>query len=267
MTDETPEPRIEAPSALSRFLGSPRAGAAALVVSVAALGLASLPWLGVGGTSDSAIRAYLLNHPEMLQEMSRALQTKEATTLAETITQRAAVSPSLLAADTRDAAFGPVDAKVTVVEFFDFRCPGCKATAPDMLRLMQAHPDVRFVFKDWPILDRGDPAGPSHHAARAAQAAHDQGKYLPVFRALMAEVDLTPETIDAILVDNGVSLETAHAAMVSADMTRHLVDTDTAALSLGLQATPTFLVNGRALSSIQPDAIEAAIRDAKARAR
>ena len=265
MTDETPEPRPEAPSALSRFLASPRAGVAALAVSVVALGLAALPYVSGAGTSDAAIRSYLLNHPEMLQEMSNALQAKQNTALADAITRRAALSPSLLAADTRDAAFGPVDAKVTVVEFFDFRCPGCKATAPDVLRIMQTHPDVRFVFKDWPILDRGDPSGPSHYAARAAQAAHDQGKYLPVFRALMAEGDLTQESIDAILVANGVSLEAAHAAIASTDMTRHLVDTDTAAMALGLQATPTFIINGRAMTSIQPEAIDRAIREAKAR--
>lgn len=261
MTD-TPDPRPE-PSAVTRFLRGPGAGATALAVSVAALALAIVPYFD--GASDTRIRNYLLTHPEMLQQMDRALQDREASTLAEAITRRAALSPSLLAADTRDAAFGPVDAKVTVVEFFDFRCPGCKATAPDILRIMQAHPDVRFVFKDWPILDRGDPSGMSHYAARAAQAAHDQGKYLPVFRALMAEGDLTQESIDAILADNGVTMDAARAAMGSTDMTRHLVDTDAAAMALGLQATPTFIINGRASTSIQPAALEAAIRDAKGR--
>lgn len=263
MTEETPDIRPTEPAALSRFLQGPRAGVTALAVSVAALGLAVFPYFG-GGTSDAAIRSYLLNHPEMLQEMSNALQAKQNSALSDAITRQAAANPTLLAADSRDAAFGPVDAKVTVVEFFDFRCPGCKATAPDMLRIMQANPDVRFVFKDWPILDRGDPSGPSHYSARAAQAAHDQGKYLSVFRALMAEGDLNPASIDAILVANGVNMDTARAAIASPEMTRHLVDTDTAALALGLQATPTFFVNGRAQSSIQPDAIEAAIREAKA---
>ena len=265
MTDETPAAApSKGPSALSRFFSGPRAGATALAVSVAALGLAVVPYFS-GGVSDASIRSYLLNHPELLQEMSLALQNRESNAQADAISRRAAASPSLLAADTRDAAFGPVDAKVTVVEFFDYRCPGCKATAPDILRLMQAHPDVRFVFKDWPILDRGDPSGPSHYAARASQAAHDQGKYLPVFRALMAEGDLTQESIDAILVANGVNLQAAHAAIASPEMTRHLVDTDAAAMALGLQATPTFIVNGRATSDIRPEALEAAIRDAKAR--
>jgi protein-disulfide isomerase len=266
MTD-TPEPQSETPSETTSprgFLNGANAGKAGLVVSVVALALAAFPYFG-GGATDAHIRGYLLDHPEMLQEMSSALQTKSDNTLAASITDRARANPALLAVDARDPAFGPVDAKVTVIEFFDFRCPGCKQTAPEVLRMMQAHPDVRFVFKDWPILDRGDPSGPSHYAARAAQAAHDQGKYLPVFRALMSEGGLTAEAVDAIMVANGVTLEAAHAAIASPEMTRHLTDTHTAASALGLQGTPTFIINGRAVASIQPAALEAAIRAAKAR--
>ena len=150
------------------------------------------------------MRAYLLKNPEILQEVSAALQAKEDGARTDAINRRAAASPSLLAVSAQDPAFGPVDAKVTVIEFFDFRCPGCKATAPDVLRLMQAHPDVRFVFKDWPILDRGAD-DVSHYAARAAQAAHRQGKYLAVFRGLMAEPALSKAAVDRILAANGVA--------------------------------------------------------------
>ncbi|RZJ97195.1 MAG: disulfide bond formation protein DsbA [Brevundimonas sp.] len=260
MTD-TPEPQAETP-ARRPFLSGANAGKAALAVSVVALALAVFPYFG-GGASDARIRSYLLNHPELLQEMSSALQSQSDNALADAITERARANPALLTVDARDPSFGPVDAKVTVIEFFDFRCPGCKQTAPEVLRMMQAHPDVRFVFKDWPILDRGDPAGPSHYAARAAQAAHDQGKYLPVFRALMSRGDLTTEAVDAIMVANGVTLEAAHAAIGSPEMTRHLTDTNTSASALGLQGTPTFIINGKAVASIQPAALEAAISEAK----
>jgi protein-disulfide isomerase len=161
-----------------------------------------------------------------------------------------------------DPAFGPADAKVTVIEFFDFRCPGCKATAPDVLRLMQSHPDVRFVFKDWPILDRGD-EDLSHYAARAAQAAHAQGKYLPVFAALMAEPALDKPAVDRILAENGVAAPAAQAAMRSPETARHLADIQTAANGLGLLGTPTFFINGKASPSIQPEDIDRAIREAK----
>lgn len=244
------------------FFSRPRASMAAMGVAVIALALAAAPYAR-GNDFDSRVRAYLLENPEILQEVSAALQAKEDGAVTEALNQRAAANPSLLASDPRDPAFGPPDARVTVVEFFDYRCPGCKATAPDVLRLMQAHPDVRFVFKDWPILDRA-PDDVSHYAARAAQAAHRQGKYLPVFRALMAERALDKAAIDRILAANGVDMAAAKTAMASPEITRHLTDIHTSAAALGLAGTPTFFVNGRASASIQPQDIDRAIRAAKA---
>lgn len=244
------------------FLTGPRAGMAALAVSVMALVLAAATYAN-GRDFDGRVRSYLLANPEILQEVSVALQAKEERALTEAINQRAATTPSLLAHDPRDPSFGPADARVTVVEFFDFRCPGCKLTAPEVLRLMQAHPDVRFVFKDWPILDRGT-EDTSHYAARAAQAAHRQGKYLPVFRALMAEPALTKAAVDRILAANGVAMPAARTAMAGPEIARHLADIQMSAARLGLQGTPTFFINGRASASIQPADIDRAIRAAKA---
>ncbi|RYG15580.1 MAG: disulfide bond formation protein DsbA, partial [Caulobacteraceae bacterium] len=148
MRKDAPEP-----ARTSGFFSGPRPGQAALAVSAIALVLAAVPYFN-GGPFEQRVRGYLLSHPEMLQEMSDALRTQQDNARISTVNERAAANPTLLAVDARDPAFGPADAKVTVIEFFDFRCPGCKATAPEVLRLMQAHPDVRFVFKDWPILDR-----------------------------------------------------------------------------------------------------------------
>jgi protein-disulfide isomerase len=248
----------------------PYAAMASMAVSVVALGLAAAAYANSGGDFDARVRAYLLKNPEILQEVSLALEQKaqqaqiaQSRVHADEMTARIAKNPSLLTVEARDPAFGPADARVTVIEFFDFRCPGCKATAPDVLRLMQAHPDVRFVFKDWPILDRGTD-DVSHYAARAAQAAHRDGKYLAVFRALMAEPALSKAAIDRILTANGVALPAAHAVMASPETSRHLADVHTSATAIGLLGTPTFFINGRANPSIQPADIDRAIRAAKA---
>jgi protein-disulfide isomerase len=235
------------------------AGYVALGVSVVALGLAAAPYLG-GGSSD--VRAYLLEHPEVLQEASLALQAKEGQARVDETNQAAAANAALLAPDRRDPAFGPADAKVTVIEFFDFRCPGCKAVAHDYRALMAAHPDVRFVFKDWPILDRGEDVS-SQYAARAALAAHQQGKYLAVYDALMAERALDRASIDRILADNGVDMARANAAISAPEMTRHVTDIHAAAAALGLQGTPTFFINGVASPGIDPREVGALIEAAK----
>ena len=170
--------------------------------------------------------------------------------------------PGIGEADDVVLTFGPADARVTVIEFFDFQCPGCKATAPEVLRLMQAHPDVRFVFKEWPILDRGDDTT-SQYAARAALAAHRQGRFLAVHEALMREPALDEAAVDAILAANGVDLARARADMVAPEMSGHVADIHTAAATLRLQGTPTFFVNGEVQASIDPAALTRAIAAAR----
>lgn len=258
MTDDAPTPAPERKTAKPAWLSGGRAGYLALGLSVIALGFSAAPYL----TGGSNVRAYLLEHPEVLQEAQMALQTKDAEAAVEETNQAAAANAGLLAPDARDPAFGPANAKVTVIEFFDFRCPGCKAVAHDYRALMAAHPEVRFVFKDWPILDRGDDIT-SQYAARAALAAHQQGKYLEVYDALMTERALSIEAIDAILAAHGVDMARAKAAIAAPDTTRHIADIHTTAAALRLRGTPTFFVNGKASPGIDPAEIGKLIEAAK----
>ena len=257
MTDDSTPAAASPPP--RRWRSDPRVGVAALAVSVVALGLAAAPWFG---GMDGRVRAYLLSHPELLEEMVQARQAHEDNQRVETINAAVAANPGLLAPDPRDPAFGPVDAKVTVIEFFDFRCPGCKAVTPDFLRLMRAHPEVRFVFKDWPILDRqGQPL--SQLAARAALAAHQQGKYLPVYEALLREPALDEAAIQRVLAANGVDLSRAETTITAPETTRHLTDIHTTAAALGLVGTPTFFINGKTTATIDPAEVGRMIEAAK----
>lgn len=235
----------------------------ALVVSVVALGFAAAPYIN-SDIMGRNVRAYLLKHPELLDEVVAARQAREDGARVQSTNDAVAANSALLRVDPRDPAFGPANAKVTVIEFFDFRCPGCKAVAPDYVRLIKAHPDVRFVFKDWPILDRGDDAV-SHYAARAAVAANQQGKYLEVYEGLMAEPALDEAAVDRVLVEQGVDLARAKTAMASPEVAAHLADIQTTAMAFRLVGTPTFLINGQATHSIAPQEVLKAIEAAKAR--
>lgn len=258
--DADPAARTDAaPSVVSRLA---RPGVISLAVSVIALGFAAAPYLTAGGPFGAKVRAYLLENPQVLDEMVQARQVREQTMAADQISQAAAVNAALLAPDPRDPAVGPADAAVTVIEFFDYRCPGCKAVSSDVLRIIRANPDVRFVFKEWPILDRGQDTT-SNYAARAALAAHEQGKYLPVHQALMAAPALTAEDVDRVLEANGVDMARARATLAGDETSRHIADVHIAAETLRLQGTPTFLVNGRATDSIAPQDLAAAIAEAK----
>jgi len=262
MTEPTPTDPARVQRDPFVWFGSGRGGAAALAVAVVALGFSIAPY-ATGGDFGAKVRAYLMANPAVLDEVVQAREQAQANSTVDRINAAVAANPALMTADARDPAFGPVDAKVTVVEFFDFRCPGCKAVARDYVALMQAHPDVRFVFKDWPILDRGDDTT-SNYAARAALAAHRQGKYLQVYQTLMAEDGLTRASIDRVLAENGVAMPQASEAIASTEMNRHIADIHTVGATLGLVGTPTFLINGRTTSSIAPKDVEAAITAAKA---
>ncbi len=259
MTDDDPQTPPAPTRTLPRWL---TAGRLALGVSVVALGMAAAPYLS-GGDFGGRVRTYLLANPQVLDEVVAARQSAEDSARVEQVNLAIAANPALLNHDPRDPSIGPLDAKVVVHEFFDYRCPGCKAVSSDFMRIVLSNPDVRFVFKEWPILDRGDDVT-SQYAARAALAAQAQGRYLPVHQALMAEPSLSRESIDRVLTANGVARPQASASIASPDTTRHIADIHTAAATLKLTGTPTFLINGKATASIAPEEVAAAIATAKA---
>lgn len=261
MTDPTPPPARSSLDTAKGWVTPMRLSGVALAVSAVALAAALAPGVG-GGDFGQKVRAYLLANPQVLDEVVAARQGAEDAARSQAIDTAASANPDLLAVDARDPIFGPADARVTVQQFFDYRCPGCKAVAPEFLAVIRAHPDVRFVFKEWPILDRGDDTT-SQYAARAALAAHRQGRFLAVHEALMRERALDETAIDAILGANGVDLTRARADMVGPEMSRHVADIHTAAAALRLQGTPTFFVNGKAQASIEPAALARAIEAAK----
>lgn len=135
---------------------------------------------------------------------------------------------------------GPTGADVTIVIFTDYQCAVCKRTDPALSRLLAIDPNVRVIWKDWPI--RG-PA--SDLDARTALAAHRQDRYDAVHDALMsARGLLTPPRIADIATQAGADpvrlaadLRT-EARAIDAQLGRHRVQ----AFSLGLQGTPAYLV-------------------------
>jgi protein-disulfide isomerase len=135
---------------------------------------------------------------------------------------------------------GPADADVTLVVFTDYRCSICQATDGALDRLLAEDPRARVIFKDWPIRGPG-----SELAARAALAAHRQGRYRALHTAMMASRGpLDPARIEAIAAAAGLDLPRLradladHADLFDAQLARHAFQ----AFSLGLQGTPAYLV-------------------------
>ena len=126
------------------------------------------------------VREALRNDPSILRDALLALQADETARQAATATAAIATQRANLVADPADPVAGNPSGPVTVVEFYDPRCPYCRQMLPVLAELVRADPRVRLVLKDIPIL------GPaSVLESRALLAAQRQGGYARFQDAIM----------------------------------------------------------------------------------
>lgn len=206
------------------------------------------------------VRAYLLEHPEVIEEAMAKLQAKRQAAADLELSKVLAASKKDLERDDRDFVAGNPDGKITMVEFFDYRCPYCKVSRPEIAKFLAANKDVRLVMKEYPILS---PA--SEAAARAAIGAKAQGKYWPVHEALMEAQELSGPEIERILADAGVDPEKAKAVGTSAATTNQLEDIRALARTTAVTGTPAFIIDGVLVPGWEPDRIAKAVTDARKR--
>jgi len=214
------------------------------------------------GDSDTAfgkrVRAYLLTHPEVIAEAEQKLQAKLDADEAAREQRGRADLPLLRAAverDPRDFVANP-DGKITVTEFYDYRCPHCANAAPKVIALIAADHDLRFVFKEMPIF-----GATSEHAARAALAVKKVGgDYLGLYQTFMATHPLDEADIDRLALARG-----ARQADLGASPAADAQMTDTASLfnKLDLGGTPAFIVGDEIIYGEDMDAVNAAIAKAR----
>jgi len=198
---------------------------------------------------EAAVEDLLIRRPELVEEALQRLEER-----------RRAAALQAVAGDERHFAIGPKTAAVTIVEFFDYRCPYCKSAADWALDAAKRK-DTRVVFVEYPILSEG-----SVQASRAAVAAIRQGRYLPFHQALMRHKgELDDAAIDALAKDVGLDVK-----RLRRDMNEPAVDTllranHAQAGALKVNGTPAFFVNGEAIGGFDPAALNAALRRTPAR--
>lgn len=134
---------------------------------------------------------------------------------------------------------GPQEAKVTVVEFFDFACGHCKGLAPIMSQIIKDNPDVRFIFEPLYFISEHSP-----YAAKVALAAHKKGKFSAVYHGIMTLPTLNEETINQILQDENLNVDEIKKMIEEKDIRRGLQDIDALSQVLGINGVPMLLING-----------------------
>ncbi|MDH3240040.1 MAG: DsbA family protein [Alphaproteobacteria bacterium] len=216
-------------------------------MAVATVGVAL--WLAVSGLPDGEgavrqnsleerVRRYLIAHPEVLNEAADAFQRRRQR---EETAARIKVMSELKATLRTTGGLptlGNPGADVTVVEFFDYRCPYCKQALGELQRLVSEDKNVRLVFREFPIL------GPdSLVASRAAIAAREQGKYLEMHRALMSHTGaLDEKKVMEIAEGHGVDITRLRADMEKPQVMAKIKESLALAGRLGIEATPTLII-------------------------
>tara|TARA_R110001606_G_scaffold251908_3_gene399844 strand:+ start:493 stop:1125 length:633 start_codon:yes stop_codon:yes gene_type:complete len=159
--------------------------------------------------------------------------------------------------DPANPVMGNKDGDITIVEFFDYQCPYCKANHPILTDVVEKDGNVRLVMKDWPIF-----GAPSILAAQLALGASTLGQYKAANDALMeTEGRLSKELIHETLTEaklDVAALEKAYEA--SREKWDGLMARNSSqATLLGLQGTPAFIIG----KTIYPGSMsDEALRDA-----
>jgi protein-disulfide isomerase len=198
------------------------------------------------------VRDYLLNNPEILQEVMGELEKRQAAS------QRAAQAAALkenhasLYNAPNSIGVGSPQADVTMIEFFDYNCGYCKKALADVRSLLKGDAKLRLVLKDFPVL------GPdSVEASRVALAVKNQIQGDKLFdyhvRLMESRGRVNGERALAVAREMGLDIARIQKDMESADVKATLQENVALGDKLGLSGTPAFIIG----SEIIPGAVGA----------
>jgi protein-disulfide isomerase len=184
------------------------------------------------------VHDYIMENPSVIADAIEALRQKEE--LAAEISARKAITDrkSEILDDPESPVLGNPKGDVTVVEFFDYRCPYCKNMSDMVMDTVKSDGKVRLVMKELPIL------GPdSVTASRAALASRNQKKYEEFHRALMKlKGPVNEATVMKTAAEAGLNVEKLKKDMDDDRIDTVLKNNIQLAHALNISGTPGFII-------------------------
>ncbi len=205
-----------------------------------------------------------------------AYQKRVQNSQAEKVSQVVQQSGSALASQTdnrlvrfHSPVFGPSNAPVTIVEFFDPACETCRAFYPIVKDILKQYPnDVRLVIRYAPFHAGSD------QVVKLLEAAKRQNKYLPVLEMILASqpqwADHGKPNIELAFraaQEAGLDIAKAQADAQGSDIAAVLKQDIEDLTALEVTKTPTFFVNGRGLPSFGDQQLLSLVAEEVAKAR
>lgn len=202
--------------------------------------------------SSKIVRHGMLADPAILTDTADALREAQ---YAPVLDAHRAALETPFASSWKGAA----KPDVTLVEFFDYACPYCKASNPAVDRLVSEDKQLRVVYRELPIL------GPdSVAAARISLQASQIGRFGQFHDALWSAGRPAPETIAAAARAAGLPPSVPNDPQAEAELKRNF---DLAG-KLGATGTPLFIIGNKVLNgAVGYEPLKAAIAEARAKAR
>ena len=189
----------------------------------------------------------ILENPEIIEQAIGLLQQKQLARQQADVASILAERRNELEEDPNAPVLGNPAGDVTLVEFFDYNCPYCKRAMQEVKTLLQADPNIRLVYREWPILSPG-----SVFAARAALAARKQGKYEEFHWALMGFKGKVEEgSTIKIAKEVGLDVEKLKVDMLAPEIEEHIRLSMNLAEALNINGTPAFIAGEKVYPGLQ----------------
>jgi protein-disulfide isomerase len=155
---------------------------------------------------------------------------------------------------------GPNNAPITLVEFADFECPHCREFSQDFDAIRQKFPQVRLVYKDFPLVDLHPWAETAAVAARCAYM-QSPAAFWKMHDAIFKNQDnITPDNaydeFNSFAKDQGLDADAFKSCLSSPEAAKAVEANRADGITLGISSTPTVYVNGRPVVGGDPVTVE-----------
>jgi protein-disulfide isomerase len=166
---------------------------------------------------------------------------------------------------TKDSpSLGPANAPVTLVEFSDFECPVCRNLHDALRGLLANYPQVRVVFKDYPIEQIHPWARTAALAGRCAYQQDPKSFWKMYDLIYDGQENISAENVWGKMTDfagqSGLNADAFHACMASPEAGAAVNASRDNGLQLEVNSTPTIFVNGRRIVGADPHTLEQYIK-------
>ena len=199
---------------------------------------------------ELVVKEVIKKNPELIIDSIRELNTRKAKEEYDRVASLVKAKTKELEEDMDDPRAGNANAKIKLVEFFDYNCGYCKRMVEIKKKILDENTDVQIVFKELPILGEA-----SHLVTKAALAVNlmDKSKYFQFHNELLnLNGPKTNEAIEALVTKVGLDVVKFREALKDPKIEQIIAKNMRLAEEIGVNGTPAYVFAGEFLPGAVP---------------